>query len=208
MGLLAASAAFAPLAASGGLWVARVTDPALAQISAALRPSSIVLASGLALGIALAASPTTLAGFAVCACLAGSAAADRDQYVLPDLLTLAAVALGLAFRPFAPMADRFALLYAGAGTYLLGTTFGLIMRAWRRRTAFGQGDVKLIAALAVILPAALLAPAVLIGAACALAFACVPPRTYAGVIPLGLYLVVGAGAAFGAAAVFPALLGH
>jgi prepilin signal peptidase PulO-like enzyme (type II secretory pathway) len=206
MALSAGSALLAPLAASGGLWVARATDPALARIAAALRPSSMVLASGLALGIAAAASPTTLAGFAICACLAGSAAADRDQYVLPDILILAAVALGLAFRPFAPSADRLALLCAGIGVYLLGTTFALVMRYWRGRAAFGQGDVKLIAGLAVILPAALIAPAVLLGGVCALAFACLPPRTSARAIPLGLHLVVGAGAALAAAAAFPSLL--
>jgi prepilin signal peptidase PulO-like enzyme (type II secretory pathway) len=207
MALAAGSALLAPLAASGGLWVARATDPALAQISAGLRPSSIVLASGLALGIALAASPTTLAGFAVCVCLAASAAADRDQYVLPDALTLAAVAIAFVFRPFTPTADRFALLYVGAGSYLLCTMFALFMRAWRGRAAFGQGDVKLIAALWLILPPALVLPAVLFGALCALACTCIPTRIATRAIPLGMHLVVGAGLAFGAGAAFPALLG-
>jgi prepilin signal peptidase PulO-like enzyme (type II secretory pathway) len=206
MALAAGSALLAPLAASGGLWVARATDPALAQISAGLRPSSIVLASGFALGIALAASPTTLAGFAVCACLAGSAAADRDQYVLPDVLTLAAVGLGLAFRPFASTTDRLALMGAGAGLYLFGAAFAWAMRAWRGRAAFGQGDVKLIAAFGVILSPALIAPAVLAGAVCALTSVCLPTRANGRAIPLGLHLVVGAGVALGAAAAFPSLL--
>jgi prepilin signal peptidase PulO-like enzyme (type II secretory pathway) len=195
------------MAASGGLWVARATDPALAQISAGLRPSSIVLASGLALGIALAASPTTLAGFAICVCLAASAAADRDQYVLPDALTLAAVMLAIAFRPFVPQAPRFYLVLDGAAAYFLGTVFALVMRAWRGRSAFGQGDVKLIAALAVILPGPLLPPAILFGSACALAFACVPARLCSRVIPFGLHLVVGVGAALVFGAAFPAYVG-
>jgi prepilin signal peptidase PulO-like enzyme (type II secretory pathway) len=202
MALTAASAFLAPLAASGGLWVARATDPALSRISPHLRPSSIILASSLALGLVLAASPTTLAGFAVCACLAASAAADRDQYVLPDALTLAAVALAIAFRPFAPETGRFGLLYVGVGTYVLGAIFALVMRAWRGRAAFGQGDVKLIAALAVILPPELLLTAILLGALCALAFACIPARLHTRVIPLGLHLVVGAGAALVLGAIF------
>jgi prepilin signal peptidase PulO-like enzyme (type II secretory pathway) len=208
MCLAAASAILAPLAASGGLWVARATDPALARISAGLRPSSIALASGLALGIAAAASATTLAGVLVCACLAGSAAADRDQLVLPDILTLAAVALGLAFRPFASTSSRLELLGAGAGLYALFFAFALAMRAWRGRGAFGQGDVKLIAAIGVILPASLMAPAVLAGALSALASVCLPARSARPVIALGLHLVIGSAVALGAASAFPSLLGR
>ena len=207
MALTAACAALAPLAACGGLWLARATDPALAGIRVGLRPSSVILASGLALGLALAASPTTLAGFAICACLAGSAAADRDQLVLPDVLTLAACLLSLAFRPFAPFAPRIELLGAGVALYLMMTGFALAMRAWRGRAAFGQGDVKLIAGLGMVLPAGLIGPAVLAGAFSALAWACVPKRTGRH-IALGLHLVVGSGVALGAAAAFPALLGH
>lgn len=206
-GLMVASALLAPLMASGGLWVARVTDPALAQISAVLKPSSIFLASGLALGIVLAASPTSLAGYAICTCLAASAAADRDQYVLPDALTLAAVVLAIAFRPFDPTAGRLGLVYAGACVYFLGTVYALVMRAWKGRSAFGQGDVKLLAALAVILPAPLLPPAILFGCACALAFACIPARFCTRVIPFGLHLVIGVGAALLFGAAFPAYVG-
>lgn len=208
MWLAAASAALAPLAGSGGLWVARATDPALVRTSARLRPSSIALAAGLALGIALAASPTTLAGFLVCACLAGSAAADRDQLVLPDILTLGAVLLSLAFRPFAPTSTRLELLGAGVGLYFLCFAFALALRAWRGRAAFGQGDVKLIAALGVILPAGLIAPAVLAGAVSALASVCLPARSARPVIALGLHLVIGSAIALGAASAFPSLLGR
>jgi prepilin signal peptidase PulO-like enzyme (type II secretory pathway) len=208
MGLAAASAFLAPLAASGGLWVARATDPALSRISTGLRPSSIVLASGLALALAVAASPTTLAGFAICACLAASAAADRDQYILPDALTFAAVGLALVFRPLDPNASRFALIYDGAAVYLLGTIFARVMRAWRGRSAFGQGDVKLVAALGVILPAGLIGIAVLAGCGCALACALVPPGLAPRVIPLGLHLVVGAGVALALAAAFPVIAGR
>lgn len=205
--LAAAAALAAPLAASGGLRLARATDPALTRISAALRPSSVGLASGLAVGIVLAASPSTLAGYAVCACLAASAAADRDQYVLPDALTLAAVGLALAFKPFTPVADRLGLVAAGAVTYGLGTAFALVMRAWRGRTAFGQGDVKLLAAFAVILPGPLLPAAILIGSASALAFYFIPPRGFSRVVPFGLHLVIGAGAALASGGAFRALLG-
>jgi prepilin signal peptidase PulO-like enzyme (type II secretory pathway) len=207
IGLTAAAAVLAPLAASGGLWVARATDPALAQISVGLRPSSIALASGLAGGMALAASPTTLAGFAICVCLASAAAADRDQFVLPDILTLAAVVLGLAFRPLAPASSRLDLLGAGAGLYVVGLAFALAMRAWRGQSAFGQGDVKLIAALGVILPVGLIAFAVLAGSASALASVCLPLRRYARPIALGLHLVLGSAIALGAAAAFPSLRG-
>lgn len=206
IGLAAASALLAPIAASGGLWVARATDPALAQISAALRPSSIAVASSLALGIALAARPASAPGFLVCACLAGSAAADRDRFVLPDCLTLAAVALGLAFRPFASSSSRLELLGAGLGLYLVGTIFAVTMRAWRGRAAFGQGDVKLIAGLGVLLPLNLLAPAVLAGAASALASACLSARPSRRAIALGVHLVIGAGVALGADSAFPRLL--
>jgi leader peptidase (prepilin peptidase)/N-methyltransferase len=186
MGSIAASAMLAPLAASGGLWVARATDPALARISAALRPSSVALAAGLAIGIALAASPATAPGFLVCACLAGSAAADRDQFVLPDILTLAAVTLGLVFRPFAPSSSRLELLAVGVGLYVVGTAFAAGMRAWRGRAAFGQGDVKLIAGLGVLLSPTLIAPAILAGATS----------------------VIGASLALAAAAAFPSLFGR
>ena len=206
--LVAATAALAPLAASGGLWVARATDPALERISAGLRPSSIMLASGLALGMALAASPTILAGYLVCACLAGSAAADRDQFVLPDILTLAACLLSLAFRPFAPCASRLQLLGAGVGLYVLGIAFAWAMCAWRGRAAFGQGDVKLIAGLGMILPAGLIGPAVLAGAVSALASACLPARRSGQAIALGLHLVLGSAVALGAAAAFPSLVGR
>jgi prepilin signal peptidase PulO-like enzyme (type II secretory pathway) len=208
MSLAAASAILAPLAATGGLWLARATDPALTQISAGLRPSSVALASGLALAIVLAASPTTTAGFGVCAVLAGSAAADRDQLVLPDILTLAAVALALVFRPFAPGSSRLELLGAGLGRYVVAGAFAAAMRAWRGRSAFGQGDVKLIAGLGVILPAGLIAPAVLAGAASALTFASLPARRSGRAIALGLHLVIGAAIALGAAAAFPPLLGR
>lgn len=208
MGFMAASAMLAPLAASGGIWIARATDPALARISAALRPSSVALAAGLAVGIALAASPATAPGVLVCACLAGSAAADRDQFVLPDCLTLAAVSLGLAFRPFASSSSRIELLGAGLGLYLVGTVFALTMRAWGGRGAFGQGDVKLIAGLGVLLPPTLIAPAVLAGAASALASACLPARPSRRPIALGLHLVIGVGVALGAASAFPSLLGR
>jgi len=207
LGLAAASAILAPLAAQGGLWVARATDPTLARITARLRPSSIALASGVALALILTARPTTLPGCLLCACLAGSAAADRDQFVLPDLLTLAAAALGLAFRPFARSFSRAELLLAGAGLYAAGIAFAWAMRAWRGRGAFGQGDVKLVAGLGMILPAALIAPAVLAGAVCALVPACLPVRSSARAIPLGLHLVLGAAIALGAAAAFPVLLG-
>ena len=206
--LAVTSGALAPLAASGGLWLARATDPALTQVSADLRPSSIWLASGLALGMTLAAPATSLAGFGICASLAGSAAADRDQLVLPDVLTLAAVLLGLAFRPFAPDSSRLELLGAGAGLYGLCFAFALGMRAWRGRAAFGQGDVKLIAALGVILPASLIAPAVLAGAFSALASVCLPLRRARPVIALGLHLVIGSAVALGAASAFPSLLGR
>jgi leader peptidase (prepilin peptidase)/N-methyltransferase len=165
-----------------------------------------MLASGLALGMALAASPTTLAGFALCACLAGSAAADRDQLVLPDILTLAACLLSLAFRPFAPSEGRLILLAVGVGIYVLGVAFAWVMRAWRGRAAFGQGDVKLIAGLGMILPAGLIGPAVLVGALSALACACLPARGAGRAIPLGLHLVLGSAVALGAAAAFPSLL--
>jgi leader peptidase (prepilin peptidase)/N-methyltransferase len=208
MGLAAASAALAPLAANGGLWVARATDPALAGHSAGLRPSSMVLASGIALGLAFVASPTNLAGFALCACLAGSAAADQDQLVLPDILTLAAVALGLAFRPFTPTSSRLELLGAGAGLFVVGVAFALAMRAWRGRGAFGQGDVKLIAGLGMILPVGLIGPAILVGAVSALLWARLPARAPERAIALGLHLVVGAAVALGAATALPTLLGR
>jgi prepilin signal peptidase PulO-like enzyme (type II secretory pathway) len=208
MGFLAASAMLAPLAASGGLWVARATDPALARISAALRPSTVALAAGLAVGIALAASPATAPGFLVCGCLAGSAAADRDQFVLPDILTLAAVTLGLVFRPFAPSSSRLELLGVGVGLYVVGTAFAAAMRAWRGRAAFGQGDVKLIAGLGVLLSPILIAPAILAGAASALTSVCLPARTSGRAIALGLHLVIGASLALAAATAFPSLFGR
>jgi hypothetical protein len=98
------------------------------------------------------------------------------------------------------------LLGAGLGLYLLGTTFALAMRAWRGRAAFGQGDVKLIAGLGVLLPGSLIAPAVLAGAASALASACLPARTSGRAIALGLHLVIGSAVALGTAAAFPSLL--
>jgi leader peptidase (prepilin peptidase)/N-methyltransferase len=210
MALAAVAAILAPLAARAGLWAARATDPALARISTTLRPSSIALASGLALALVLVldlAGPARPAGLLVCVCLAGSAAADREALVLPDLLTLGAEALSLAFRPFAPLASRRELLFAGLGLYGAGTAFAWAMRTWRGRAAFGQGDVKLIAGLGMLLPAALIAPAVLAGALCALASACLPSRSSARAIPLGLHLVVGSAVALAAAPAFPALLG-
>ncbi len=210
MGLMAASAVLAPLAACGGLWLARATDPALAGISVELRPSSILLAGGLALGLALAASPTTLVGSLLCASLAGAGAADRDHFVLPDSLTLAAVGLALVGQPFAPASSRLELIAAGGGLYVVGIAFAWAIRAWRGRAAFGQGDVKLIAALGVILPAPLIAPAVLAGSVSALVsagLACVglAPRGSGRAIALGLHLVLGSAVALGAATAFPSL---
>lgn len=208
LGLAATAAVLAPVAASGGLWAARATDSQLPHVSTGLRPTSAALACGLALGLALAASPTTLAGSLLCACLAGSAAADRDQLILPDILTLATIGLGLAFRPFAPSASRLELLGTGVGLYVVGVAFAAAMRAWRGRSAFGQGDVKLIAELGVILPAGLIAPAILAGAASALTFACLPARKAGRTIALGLHLVVGCALALGAAAAVPTLVGR
>jgi prepilin signal peptidase PulO-like enzyme (type II secretory pathway) len=196
-----AAAVFAPLAAFGGLWVARATDPALARISVGLRPSSIAVASGLGVGIALAAPAATMPGLLICGLLAGAGATDRDRFVLPDILTFAAVALALAFRPFTPSASRLQLLVAGGGLYGLGIAFAWAMRAWRGRAAFGQGDVKLIAGLGMILPAGLIGPAILAGAVSALASAWLPARGPARAIPLGIHMVVGTAVALGAAAV-------
>jgi len=206
--LAAAAAGLAPLAACGGLWAARATDPALAHIRAGLRPLSMVLAAGLAIGLAVAAWPTTMAGALVCACLAGSAAADRDQLVLPDILTLAAVTLSLAMRPLAPLESRVDLLVAGVGLYVGAIVFAAAMHLRYGRTAFGLGDVKLIAALGAILPARLIGPAILAGGVSALACVGLPGRTAKPVIALGLHLVVGSALALGAAQAFPSFLGR
>ena len=114
----------------------------------------------------------------------------------------------LAFRPFAPCASRLQLLGAGVGLYVLGIAFAWAMRAWRGRAAFGQGDVKLIAGLGMILPAGLIGPAVLAGAVSALASACLPARRSGQAIALGLHLVLGSAVALGAAAAFPSLVGR
>lgn len=201
-----AAAVAAPVAASLGLWTARATDLALPEVTPLMKASTVALASLLALMLVVSTAPASVPGFLVCVCLAAAAAADRDQYVLPDALTLAAVAVALISQPFTPGTPRLQLACVAAGIYAMGSAFAWAMRVWRGPAAFGQGDVKLLAALGVILPAGLIGPVIIAGCISALLVSIAGNRSAPIRIPLGLHLIIGVAAVFPAFALLPASL--
>ena len=203
-----AAAVSAPMATSCGLWTARATDRALEDVTPYLRPTAMAFASGMAILLVAASAPTSLAGFIVCAALAAAATADQAQHVLPDALTLTAAAVALPFQPFAQQgAPPLRLLAIALCLYGAGCAFAWLMRRWRGASAFGQGDVKLIAAFGLILPLELVGPAVLAGCFSAILVHALEGGDRSARIAFGLHLTVGFAVALAAAPFLPAAFG-
>ncbi|MBO0734356.1 MAG: prepilin peptidase [Methylocapsa sp.] len=100
------------------------------------------------------------------------AAADARSFIIPDRLSLAALALGLAHAASGTFADPWADAMAAAGRAILLATLFLLLRAayyrLRRRHGIGLGDIKLAAVAGAWLDFALLTAAVEIAALSAL----------------------------------------
>ena len=117
---------------------------------------------GAAIGVAaFIASPDPVRGLLMAAwmwALLGLAIADLRYFRLPDALVLAATALGLGLvfagdgTGWPPLGER--ALMAGVGALAGGGSFWLIRAAYRWRAGrdgMGLGDVKLMAALGLVL---------------------------------------------------------
>jgi leader peptidase (prepilin peptidase)/N-methyltransferase len=104
-------------------------------------------AAGAAASVALVPDSRGLWGAGLAVLMAAVAAADARRFIIPDPLTAAALALGLAY---AAMTDPDTWLHAAAWALLRGAATAAVFlgvraayRWWRGRDGIGLGDVKL-----------------------------------------------------------------
>lgn len=148
-----------------------------------------VLAAALAVVLAATAAEAAASAAWLWILLALAVADLRDR-LLPDTLTLALVAAGLAVAWAAPgqgLAGALLSAAAGAGAFAL---LRLGYRRLRGREGLGLGDVKLMAGIGAALPVAAL-PAVTLAAACgglALALVVADWRVRGAELPFGAFL--------------------
>jgi leader peptidase (prepilin peptidase)/N-methyltransferase len=152
-----------------------------------------VLAAALAAALSGSAVEMLVSAFWLWGLLA-LAVADLRQRVLPDALTLALFACGLAVAWAAPgqnLAGGWLSAATGAGALAL---LRLGYRRLRGRDGMGLGDVKLMAGIGAALPLASL-PAVTLAASCgglALALLISDWRRASAELPFGTFLAGGA----------------
>jgi leader peptidase (prepilin peptidase)/N-methyltransferase len=117
--------------------------------------SALFLASFLRFGVSFEAPAAAL----LCALLLTLALIDFDHMILPDRLTVPAIALGILLQPFLPWARLWdgpwgAMAGAALGA-LLGA--GILLAVWgvwylvRREEGMGLGDAKMLAAIGAFL---------------------------------------------------------
>jgi leader peptidase (prepilin peptidase)/N-methyltransferase len=117
--------------------------------------SALFLASFLRFGVSFEAPAAAL----FCALLLTLAMIDFDHMILPDRLTVPAIALGILLQPFLPWARLWdgpwgAMAGAALGA-LLGS--GILLAVWaawyliRREEGMGLGDAKMLAAIGAFL---------------------------------------------------------
>jgi leader peptidase (prepilin peptidase)/N-methyltransferase len=127
----------------------------LSRTAWAMRATHIILfaglaaAAGIATSVALVPDSRGLWGAGLAVLMVAIAAVDARLFIIPDELTVAALALGLAYAAVQdadiwPQALAWALL-RGAAPAALFFAVRAGYRWWRRREGIGLGDVKLAA---------------------------------------------------------------
>lgn len=154
----------------------------------------VELAAALIGGVSLALDPSAQ-GLALAAfgwLLLPLAVLDRRHFWLPDPLTLALALASFALAPLLtdiPLVERIASsLVAGLGLALIGWTYARV----RHREGLGQGDPKLLAALALWLGAEGIVATLLGAALLGLAEAVARRRARDEALPFGTYLCLAA----------------
>jgi leader peptidase (prepilin peptidase)/N-methyltransferase len=111
--------------------------------------ASAAAAIGIAASVVLVPDSRGLWGAALAVLMAAIAAVDARRFIIPDELTAAALALGLAY---AAVQDADMWLHALAWSLARGAAPALVFlgvraayRRWRGREGIGLGDVKLAA---------------------------------------------------------------
>jgi leader peptidase (prepilin peptidase)/N-methyltransferase len=118
---------------------------------AAYRPVflSFALLAAISAGLVAASGPDRLFGGFLAALMFAIAIIDSRQYIIPNELTAAAVALALLRAgAIGPDADLQAVLWAAFRAAAIAGPFLLLMiayRRWRGRDGLGLGDIKLAA---------------------------------------------------------------
>jgi leader peptidase (prepilin peptidase)/N-methyltransferase len=142
-----ASMTLIPSPQSFARWRAAISRTALAMWTAETVAIALCGAGAAAASLAFVGGVRGVAGAGLALLMAAIAAVDLRRFIIPDELTVAALAIGLmyvAFDEFGPP------LYAFGGAVLRGVVTGLLFfglrelyRRLRGREGIGLGDVKL-----------------------------------------------------------------
>ncbi|WP_036521682.1 prepilin peptidase [Novosphingobium acidiphilum] len=136
-----------PFAALGGLWSARATERRLSSLPIVPHPKTVMLGAMLGAILTICAPTSGIALAVLCIALGAVATCDADTCIIPDTLVITIAGIGIVFHPFAPGFSSAYLALSGVVLFASSEVFARHMRKWRGRTAFGGGDVKLIAAI-------------------------------------------------------------
>lgn len=186
----AAAAVFAgavvPLAARSGLQLAVVTDKALQDHRPVTALPSLCLGAALAATVAGLADSPDAGVVAAAVMMGGILVCDMDNFIIPDGLVLALAVVGLAWRPFAGSASPITLAVSAALAFGLGRLFAWLIHRRLGPSAFGLGDVNLMAVLGACLPPIAALSAIVTACVLALASAVLRPSDR---VAFGPYLV-------------------